>query len=169
MRKRFPLGNPHLVGRFLAERGSFVGEVLDALDDVDAAFVKRFTRSADPLWAVFHTCCQQGILPPRRKPTRPASRTEGCEAARSDADQAEERRWQMLDADGKTAQLMRLWDQSCRLYLAELPDGDTRARITAALDLKLAEGATRADLEAWVLEDVRRRARSAPLSTGGSE
>lgn len=148
MKNRFPLGNAHLVHQFVQEKGSFVAEVLDALDDVDPAFVARFTRSADALWAVFHTCCKQGILPPRRPRPREAAPPPRLAASH------EESRWQSLSSDERVASLVELWRRTCHVYLGASQEPE-EARVRAALERLVGERAREA-LEQWVFEEVAR-------------
>jgi hypothetical protein len=150
VRKRFPVGNPRLIREFIAERGAFVGEVLSAFADVDPAFIRRFTRSADPNWAAFHTCCKQGMLPPtkRRAPERAPPRE-----ARAQGDEAG---WGALCGEARRAALLALWEKTARLY-AGPPGEAARAEIAAELERGLARGDSREALERFVVEDVARR------------
>jgi hypothetical protein len=162
--ERFPLGNPQLVERFIAERAGFVAEVLAALADVDPAFLKRFTRSADPAWAAFHTCCQQGFLPPKKPViTEPRAHstpsTKGLERAR------EEDRWGRLSLAERETELIALWRKVYAMYRGGLSDAaaehGAEAEVSARLREKLAADIGHEALEQWVFADVaRRRGRS---------
>jgi hypothetical protein len=156
VRKRFPVGNPRLISEFIADRGAFVGEVLAAFDDIDPAFIRRFTRSADPRWAAFHTCCKQGMLPPvkKRAERAPSSEERSHESGEAPAG------WGALAGEARIEALLTLWEKTARLY-AGPPGEEARAEMARQLALSLARGETREALERFVVEDVaRRRGRS---------
>jgi hypothetical protein len=161
VRARFPLGNTHLIGQFIAARGAFVGEVLDALVTVDGAFLKRFTRSADPAWAAFHTCCQQGILPPSARSRPSARQAKGDNAPNAPntpntEDQAEAH-WQGLSTEAKEGELVDLWRKVYAMYQGSAPDETTSGEVAAAIAERVRAGQGRAALEHWAFADVARR------------
>lgn len=150
VRRRFPLGNPSLIRRHLDARGPFVGEVLAALDELDPSFLRRFTRSAHPLWAVFHTCCMQGILPPRR----PASPTV---AAAEPRQSREEARWDTLDPVQRREELLELYRKARALYTGGQPPAEELALLERSLGEQIAAGASREELDRWLFAEVARR------------
>jgi hypothetical protein len=151
----FPNGNPKLIRRFLDERPRYVGELLGLLarDELDPAFVRRFTRSSDPKWAVFHTLCTTGQALPRR-PQPPAVRPRAAPVERDD--------WEGLDFAAKRARLLALWRQAAGWFLERPPEEAEELPIAEVLEAALRAGAPRAELEQIAFDDVNRR-RGRPL------
>jgi hypothetical protein len=155
VKREFPLGNNALIHRFIDHRGAFVDEVLQAIMEVNPSFLRRFTKSSDPRWAAFHTCCTQGILPPRFR-AKPAQEPPSESPLRQEDDE-----WSRLEARERLERLVALWSQTWRVYVDTPPSEEARREIELSLSEQLAAECSRAEFEEWIFRDIaRRRGRS---------
>ena len=142
-----------------------MGEILDALEEVNPAFVRRFTRSADPAWAVFHTCCQQGILPPKKRGREaPGKATAPLTPPTEEQGRAllEREGWTRLSEEERLAQLLDFWHKAYRVHVRRPIEPDERERLSRELRGRIVDGASQETLECWLLEQVLERRGASP-------
>ena len=148
----FPNGNPQLIRRFLGVRPGYVAELIALLeaDAIDPAFVRRFTRSADPKWAVFHTLCTTGQPVPKRPPPSAPPRL-AARAAAKEEDLA------ALPPAAQRERLSALWRQAVGLFLdAPPPEAEERALLDG-LARALEEGQGSAEVERRLFDAIAAR------------
>lgn len=162
VRAIFPNGNPSLIRRFVEERPGYVAELtaLFQADAIDPAFLRRFTRSADPRWAAFHTLCTSGQPPPVRPlPPEPIERRLERRAEDPEADFA------ALSGGEKRDELIALYRQGARLYL-DARAGEPEPALVSRLEAAIAQGEAKERLERTVFEALG-EARGRPIGPAG--